>query len=510
MTPCVLVAFYIFAAGALTARIRRSVAGGGRSDFARQLAERNPAVQPQKRVRTSAPKGIRLAEGYVDRAKERPVHTEDERSERLKALEEALKSEEIDQTTFDTLRFQIAGGDLSSTHLVKGLDFKLLERIKKGEDVYREEKPAEVAGEADPESDAEPDEEIDDALERLEGDEVQAVVKAKTQKKGQLSTKLVPGKKRTRDQILAELKAAREAARAQAEASALGSRFKKIGAKQAPGSRVERDSKGRDVLIIIDEDGHEKRKVRKVAAKELSDERAAFVPDKTAEVLGMEVPEFYQRKQQQQAEEEAAKEENIFDDADSDYDPLAAVNSGSEDSESDGEVDDDGAKPTASVKKGAAETSQDMPPPLPPTAPQRPRNYFGTANPLEEESRKAPSLSDPAVLAALQKARKLNLVEKSEEEQKEAERQARLKKLIRSSNRDEQDMDMGFGTNRIEDEEDGDDDQIKLSAWGDEDGGEDGRGGKGKRKRGPKKRKGDGNNAADVLAVMERRKAESS
>lgn len=373
-----------------------------------------------------------------------------------------------------------------------------------------EKEPVEVS----PEPDAEPGEDVDDALERLEGGEVQTVNKARTQKKGQLSTALIPGKKRTRDQILAELKAAREAAKAKEEASTLGSRFKKIGAKQAPGSRVERDSKGREVLVIVDEDGHEKRKVRKVAV-ETSDERAAFVPDKKTEVLGMEVPEFYKKKQQEQAEEEAAREENIFDDADSDYDPLAGMSSDSEDSGSEGEVNDDEAKATALSKKDATDPSQQMPPPPAPAAAAEaarsgPRNYFGTANPLEEESRKAPSLSDPAILAALQKARKLNMVEKSEEEQKEAERQERLKRLVQSSNRDEQDMDMGFGTNRVEDEDDGEDNQIKLSTWGDGDDGDPSKGSKAKRKRGPKKRKGDGNNAADVMRVLERRKAESS
>ena len=95
--------------------------GSGRADFARQLAERNQAADKQKKFRTSAPKGSKLAQGYVDRAKTREDEEADERSARLKALEEALKKEEIDPATYEKLRFQIAGGDLSSTHLVKGL-----------------------------------------------------------------------------------------------------------------------------------------------------------------------------------------------------------------------------------------------------------------------------------------------------------------------------------------------------------------------------------------------------
>jgi hypothetical protein len=71
-------------------------------------------------------------------------------------------------------------------------------------------------------------------------------------------------------------------------------------------------------------------------------------------------------------------------------------------------------------------------------------------------------------------------------------------------------MDMGFGTSRFEDEEDFEDQKIKLSQWGQDDGDEESKGGKAKRKRGPKKRKGDVNNAADVLRVIEARKAAKS
>ena len=86
--------------------------------------------------------------------------------------------------------------------------------------------------------------------------------------------------------------------------------------------------------------------------------------------------------------------------------------------------------------------------------------------------------------------------------------------MLQQDDRDAEDMDMGFGSSRFADEEDFEDKKIKLSKWGgddvrDEDGGGIGDG-KGKRKRGPKKRKGDGNNAADVMRVLEKRKASSS
>jgi len=414
-----------------------------------------------------------------------------------------LKNEEIDQQTFEKLRFEIAGGDLSSTHLVKGLDFKLLERIRKGENVYDEKEASEKNTEqADEEPRQEPEEDIDDAFERLEKTEIQTVTKEKAQKKGQLSTTLVPGRKRTRDQILAELRAAREAAKA--KEPTIDPRFKKIGAVKAPGSRIEKDSRGREVLIIVDEDGHEKRKVRKTAEDDSVD-RAAFVPDKSAEVLGMEVPEFYRKKQEQEAAAEAAKEMDIFGDVGSDYDPLAGI-----DSESESEGDKASTADKDSKEEGEIEGSPPSKTTSPPKAPSAPRNYFGTSKSTAPEvSERPPPFADPAVLAALRKAKTLNAAAKSEEEQQEAERQERLKKLIQSSDRDADDLDMGFGTNRMEDEADLEEDGIKLSAWGDDD--EGGRsGGKAKRKRGPKKRKGDGNNAEDVLRVLEQRKAAGS
>nr|POE76643.1 hypothetical protein CFP56_79329 [Quercus suber] len=74
---------------------------------------------------------------------------------------------------------------------------------------------------------------------------------------------------------------------------------------------------------------------------------------------------------------------------------------------------------------------------------------------------------------------------------------------------------MGFGSSRFEDEQDGDGGsgaKIKLSEWNgaDDDGWEEGDGkGGGKKKRKPKKRKGDVNNAADIMRVIEGRKKKS-
>ncbi|KPM35613.1 hypothetical protein AK830_g10948 [Neonectria ditissima] len=512
--------------GALGSRQRANIpmtprsVGGSQSDFARQLAERNNAGRPPRKFKTSKPRGVKLASGYVDRSKEREDDADDDRAEQLKELEEELKNEEIDQETFEKRRFEIAGGDLSSTHLVKGLDFKLLKRIREGEDVYGDKK--EDGEKQEEENEAEPGGAVDDEFDQLEGQEVQAVVKDKEKKKGQLSTiSLAPGKKRTRDQILAELKASREAAKAQQEQ--LGGRFKRIGAKQMPGSRIERDSKGREVLIIVDDDGHEKRKVRKVqpgAEKDDAAARGLLMPDKDAKPLGMEVPEEYRKQEEPKEEEEEGID--IFEGVGDDYDPLAGMDVSDSDSGEDGDATKKKVN-SAGGEEGGGVTDRSMAPPPKPHGPVAPHNYFKdskTGLVSEEEQLKAPSMSDPAIMAAFKRAAALNPITKEkgdgddddqDEEESNAEKnkamEERRKKLLRMADRDDEDLDMGFGTSRFEDEEDFDESRVKLSTWGGKDEGDgEAKGGGSKRKRAPKKRKGDANSAADVLRVMEERK----
>lgn len=302
------------------------------------------------------------------------------------------------------------------------------------------------------------------------------------------------------------MKAAREAAKASEETS-LGSKFKKIGAK-TPGTRIERDSKGREVMIVVDEDGREKRKVRKIqpaAEGEGTAPKATemMMPDKSAKPLGMEVPEFYRK----QVEEPEDEDVNIFDDVGDDYDPLAGLED--EDSE-DEEPTKKKTQPSDANKEDEAVTA--MPPPPRPTGAAERRNYFKDSKTelVSSQSLKAPSMSDPAIQAALRKAASLNPIFKStEEDDGEARAKAeRLRKMLQNNDRDAEDMDMGFGTSRFEDEEDFEETKVKLSEWGRDDS-DDGHGGGGgsKRKRGPKKRKGDVNNAADVLRVMEKQRA---
>ncbi|KAF5976849.1 hypothetical protein FBULB1_6770 [Fusarium bulbicola] len=490
--------------------------GGAQADFARQLAERNNAVRPQKKFKSYDPKGVKLASGYIDRSKERDEEVKDDREQQLKDLEEQLRNEEIDQETFENRRFEIAGGDLSSTHLVKGLDFKLLQRIRRGEDIYGEKKDA---AEQQPTDEPTAELDVDDEFEQLEERDVQVVPKDKTEtkKKGQLSTvSLAHGKKRTRDQILAELKAAREAAKAQ-QGNVLGDRFKKVGIKQKAGSRIERDSKGREVLIIVDEDGHEKRKVRKVqpGAKEIveGDQIGLLMPDKNSKPLGMEVPEQYRKREEPEEDEDI----DIFDGVGDDYDPLAGI----DDSGSDSGANEDS-------KKMEQETMDEgniaRPSMQPPPKPQAPRNYFQGAKTglVSEEQSKAPSMSDPAIMAAIKRAVALNPIKRDRDHPEEDDddddgqtegmkmeaMEEKRRRLLQMADRDDEDLDMGFGTSRFADEEDFDDSKVKLSTWGDKDDDDEGqsKGGQSKRKRGPKKRKGDANNAADVLRVMEARK----
>lgn len=426
---------------------------------------------------------------------------EDDKAARVKALEEMMKLQQIDESTFIKLRDEILGGDVSSTHLVKGLDFKLLERVKRGEDVLGGKREEESA-----EEQAAPD--VDDEFEKLEDKEIVAIAKDKAAKKGEMAPPtLVPGKKRNRDQILAELKASRQAAKEAAQ-PALGSKFKRVGAPRST-TRIESDSRGREVLITVDEHGNTKRKVRK-AQPEHEKGHGLLMPDKDAKPLGMEVPEI-------PIQPEIEEEVDIFDDAGDDYDPLAGLDEEEEEEKEEGITQNGKGRPEAEEGElTTGETKPDQPKPgsmAPPTKPAGPRDYFGETKKDPPKADKAPDVfSDPVYLAALKKAATLNPISQAAENGEEAAKAVKRRKMLQQDDRDAMDIDMGFGSSKFADEEDFEEKKVKLSEWG-KDGGDEGGGkgeGKGKRKRGPKKRKGDGNNAADVMKVLERRKAAGS
>ncbi|TLD18308.1 hypothetical protein E2P81_ATG12103 [Venturia nashicola] len=493
----------------------RSLGGNkGGVDFRRQLAEQNAASEKTRKFRTAAPKGSKLAEGYVDRTRERVDVEADEKAKRIKALEEQMKLGQISEAIFLKARDAITGGDVSNTHLVKGLDFKLLERVKRGEDVLSAKAKEE-------EKEEEPAKDLDDEFEELDRNlEVAPVVREKVEKKGEMAPPPVVGQKRTRDQILAELKAQRKAAaeaKAEALAPKLGRGFKKIGGPEEP--RIEVDAKGREILITVDEEGNIKRRVRKAPKQEQE-----IIPDKDAEVLGANVVVHEAPPPPPDSDDDV----DIFEDAGHDFNPLENLGSDSEEEKAidskrkstpkvSAESDDEGEI----LSRSNSRSTSSNPPTENPTQSTAPRNYFNDdPSSLSVLSNLKNDLTDPSVLAALAKTRNLDPTKLSSatETEEEIARRKRHAAMINRDDRDMEDMDMGFGSSRFDDAEEmaGEGERFKLSKWkglkltGEDEGEEDEDGGEGgakkKRKRGGGKRKGDKNDVGDVLRVMERQK----
>ena len=513
---------------------RRSVATSGGIDFARQLAERNNTAPTTKKIRSSAaPKGTKLAAGYQDRTQLRTSAEEDDKAARIKALEEMVMLGQMERAVFEGLRDEIVGGDVRDSHLVKGLDWKLLERVKRGEDVLSVATGTTGTGEKAEKSDEPGDTDVEEQLDRLEEREIQPVVKEEREKKkGEMAPPpSLVGKKRNRDEILKELKASRLARveeEKKAQQQSLGPRFRKLGEVQEK-SRIEKDKKGREVLITVDEDGMVKRKVRKVKANEgVADNNSLLMPDKDLKPLGMEVPEIAAP-----VLPEADVDGDIFEGVGNDYDPLGGFEEDDSISNEEGQAEESPRQersPSLASENGDGPPSPPEersfmlppPPPLPDEPPNTARNYFGVPTGVKEREATSPTatttttkpLTDPTILAALKKASTITPISSASvadgADAEEAATMARRKRMLESHDRDAEDMDLGFGSSRFGDQEDGEDNgKIQLSVWGKDDGDAKGDGkGKGGRKRGPKKRKGDKDSAADVLRVMERRKGE--
>ena len=488
----------------------RAVKGGTDVDFARQVRERNAALRPTKKYKTSAPKGVKYGSAYTDRAKARAegADDEDDKGSRIQALEEQVKLGQISEAMFESLRDQITGGDVSSTHLVKGLDRQLLERVRRGEDVLG------TGSEAKEEEDAPPD--VDDELDKLGEKEVEAVKKEKAEKKGNMAPPSLAGKKRSRDELMAELKAQRKAAAEAKAAPMLNGKWRRVGDQQK--GRIEVDSKGREVLITVDEDGVVKKKVRKARAQaEDAEEAAIAMPDTEKEVLGSNVAVPEAIAQPVVVEDE---DDDIFEGVGTAYNPLGYND---EDSSDEDEVDDaveDGeveAKPTttAPVPEPSDQSTNEQEPEIEEPKPAAvTRNYFKDTTTTEEDS----TIDRQAgIQDLLKKAAKMDPLKSAEEEGGEANeaekaRQKRRAEMLAQQDRDMDDMDMGFGGSRYDDEgEEEGGKKTRLSEWkgvagGNDEGGEEGGKEKEKRKRKPKKRKGDVNNAADIFRVIEGRK----
>lgn len=161
------------------------------------------------------PQGSKLPEGYQDRAQMRNAHAEgesqDDLQKRVKALEEMVKLGQIDQATFDKLCAELGvGGDTSSTHMVKGLDWTLLKRVKAGEDVSKAAEKPVPEPEDEPLSAEMAEEEFERLMEAKGQEKITAAPKEqKEKKKGVMAPP--PPRKKTRDEILKELRASRAA-----------------------------------------------------------------------------------------------------------------------------------------------------------------------------------------------------------------------------------------------------------------------------------------------------------
>lgn len=485
----------------------RAVKGGIDVDFARQVRERNAALQPSKKFKSTAPKGVKYGAGYTDRAKARAEADdgEDEKAGRIKALEEQMKLGQIPVETFEALRDEIAGGDVASTHLVKGLDRRLLERVRRGEDVMGS------GGRGG--SGAEPQPDVDEELEKIEDRQVEAIQRDKAQKKGTMAaTPPVAGVKRSRDEIMAELKAQRKAvAEAKAAPTLDTSKWKKVGEKER--NRIVIDHKGREVLITVDEDGIVKRKVRKLVPTESSANQSKLqMPDAGKEILGADANVHMPP----QTAAEESDEDDIFEGVGAEYNPLGNDDDDEDSSESGSSDGEDEEKKPSGLSPGKAKTQISGDKEAGEDRPATPRNYFKDTPSIHEEHGEDRLVG---VQNILKKAAKMDSTrsdngDDDSDESAEA-KAARVKKraeMLAQQDRDFDDMDMGFGNSRYDDgEDDGEGGKVKLSEWkgskaGEDDEGEEGGRGSSKKKRKPKKRKGDANSMSDIMRVIEGRK----
>jgi hypothetical protein len=447
----------------------RSVMGRQpKSEFARQVAEhtRNEDGEPSaKRFKSkAAPRGTKLAQGYSDRTAvrdEEPV--ESDKVKKLRELEEMVKQEKIDRSTFEKLRDQMGiGGDLSTTHLVKGLDFKLLERVRQGDDLNSTEGQGERA-----DIDAtEVEDELENVLQRDVVAQKRRSVEPQAQPDGPNEQQTL-----TRDEILRRLREGRKAGAATVEAPVLGDRFKKLASTQKAGKKkyIENiNGRRREILVVTKADGTTKRKTRWLDP-EIAKPQAP---------LGMEVPAELLAKQRALEAQQAADEEDedIFQGVGADYDPL-------KDLDSDDEKKSSEHKPEE--KNEGLGGSR--------------RSYFGDRTQEDDDTRHKSIAQDPTLLAAFKRAAALRAEATDETAASEARDTDKSKqflaKLKERERQDALDMDMGFGDSRF-----GDDDEEEGAIYEDDE-----EQGTKKRKRGPKKRKGDKDNVADVMSVLDSR-----
>ncbi|KAF3484369.1 uncharacterized protein GIQ15_03693 [Arthroderma uncinatum] len=285
----------------------------------------------------------------------------------------------------------------------------------------------------------------------------------------------------------------------------LGNKFKKIGSKESDKKRwIETDANGRrkEILVITDSEGKTKRKTRWLD-KPGETNGHLLAMDKDAKPLGMEVPPdvLARMKTTKNPEIEDDDDDDIFAGVGDDYNPLANADE-NEDTSSEAESDM-GNTPTE--KETTSGTDAEMKGGKQPSPLQR-RDYFSTGKVSQQEvfepqpeDRSNPFVSDPTIMEALKRAAAIKPKEPlSDDDTNGVDREAALKhksfleEARRREREDALDMDMGFGESRF-----GDDDDEEFFEQG---------GASNKRKRGPKKRKGDKDNVGDVMSVLKGRR----
>ncbi|RMD44012.1 hypothetical protein DV735_g1135, partial [Chaetothyriales sp. CBS 134920] len=450
-------------------------------------SERQHDGEPaQKKIKSSAvPKGTKLAAGYQDRTKLREdgYNEETSKEKKLKSLEKMLKDEKIDQATFERLRDQMGiGGDLTTTHLVKGLDFKLLEKMRRGDDIENDSSGDKT----------EPTVDLDDELDSILEKDVTSLRSLKAANSAEEPAPALVAEILSREEMVRRLK---ESRRGQASVNAtpqqaLGGKFKKLAAAEKPGKKkfVEIvNGRRREVLLLTKKDGSTKRKTRWLDAE-------GDGSNENATPLGMEVPVELAAKQKALLEQETAAEEedDIFVGA-RDYDPLKDL----DDSDSEGEsTKNTDLTDTKKENESGADSNS------------RRRNYFATTAEEEEEggeegkSMLSSAKDDANLIMAIKRAAGLRQLEEAADgprleagpdASQEDRHKGFLARLKQQDRQDAADLDLGFGESRFGD----DDDEDGPLYDADELGGRKGR------KRGAKKRKGDKDNMADVMRVIE-------
>jgi hypothetical protein len=328
----------------------------------------------------------------------------------------------------------------------------------------------------------------------------------KGKKKGTMAPP--PPRKKTRDEILKELKASRSAPRPPPE-STLGSRFKKLGDDKPEKKRfveVAENGRRREVLVITDAQGNTKRKVRWIDKPGETAPSSELSKSEDAKPWGMEVPAEIAAKAAANATPDD-DDDDIFAGVGADYDPLAGI-----EDDDDSSSDEEGEAKEKGGKKPDAKDSTEDGKGLEDEKQPAKRNYFSTSTSdaaveEEPEDRSNPLMKDPTIMAALKRAAALRQTSPSAEDSGESGESAlRQKKFLEEARRrdamDAADMDMGFGGSR---NEDGEEEDVPLLDFDDAGDGQE-RGGAKKRKRGPKKKKGDKNSVSDVMSVLEGRK----